>query len=38
MNEVDLYQKLVKICGKKSVSKDPELLETYSSDLSFVKG
>jgi hypothetical protein len=33
-----LYQKLVKICGSKFISNDPELLEKYSTDLSFVEG
>lgn len=38
MSKEHLYQKLVKICGSKFISNDPELLETYSTDLSFVKG
>jgi hypothetical protein len=38
MSEERLYQELVKICGSKFISNDPELLESYSIDLSFVKG
>ena len=38
MSKEQLYQKLVKICGSKFISNDPELLESYSTDLSFVKG
>ncbi|GAH17024.1 unnamed protein product, partial [marine sediment metagenome] len=38
MSEEQIYQKLVKICGSKSISNDPEVLESYSTDLSFVKG
>ncbi|MFX1530422.1 MAG: FAD-binding oxidoreductase [Promethearchaeota archaeon] len=38
MSEEILYQELVKICGSKFVSNEPELLESYSIDLSFVKG
>ncbi|MFW9939564.1 MAG: FAD-binding oxidoreductase [Candidatus Thorarchaeota archaeon] len=38
MSEEILYQELVKICGSKFVSNEPELLESYSNDLSFVKG
>ena len=38
MNEERLYQQLVKICGSKFVSNNPDLLERYSKDLSFIKG
>ena len=38
MSKGQLFQKLVKICGSKFISNDPELLERYSTDLSFVKG
>lgn len=38
MNDDQIYQKLVKICGSKFVSNKNELLEEYSSDLSFVEG
>ena len=31
-----LFQKLVKICGSKNVSKNPEILIDYSKDMSFV--
>lgn len=35
MSDNELYSKLVSICGSKSVSNEPELLEDYSKDLSF---
>ncbi|MFX1374712.1 MAG: FAD-binding oxidoreductase [Promethearchaeota archaeon] len=38
MSEESVYQKLVKICGSKFISNDPELLKSYSADLSSVKG
>lgn len=38
MSGEQIYQELVKICGSKFISNDPELLESYSTDLSFVKG
>lgn len=38
MSGEQIYQELVKICGSKLISNDPELLESYSTDLSFVKG
>lgn len=38
MSEEQIYQELVKICGSKFVSYDPELLESYSTDLSFIEG
>ncbi|MFX0029539.1 MAG: FAD-binding oxidoreductase [Candidatus Hermodarchaeota archaeon] len=38
MNEEQIYQKLVKICGSKFVSSEQEILESYSTDLSYVKG
>jgi hypothetical protein len=38
MSEEQLYQELIKICGSKFISNDPDLLESYSMDLSFVKG
>ena len=38
MSEEQIYQELVKICGSKFVSYEPELLESYSADLSFTEG
>jgi hypothetical protein len=38
MIELEIHKNLVKVCGSKFVSKDPELLESYSRDLSFVIG
>ncbi|MFX1281068.1 MAG: FAD-binding oxidoreductase [Promethearchaeota archaeon] len=38
MNDDQIYQNLVKICGSKFVSNKNELLEKFSSDLSFVEG
>ncbi|MFX1566783.1 MAG: FAD-binding oxidoreductase [Promethearchaeota archaeon] len=38
MNEEHIFQELVKICGSKNISNDPDLLDDYSADLSFVKG
>ena len=38
MNEEQIYQELVKICGSKFISNDPEVLGDYSTDLSFVEG
>ncbi|MFW9998614.1 MAG: FAD-binding oxidoreductase [Candidatus Hodarchaeota archaeon] len=38
MSEERIYQELVKICGSKFISKDPELLEEFSTDSSLVKG
>ncbi|MFX0080634.1 MAG: FAD-binding oxidoreductase [Candidatus Hodarchaeota archaeon] len=38
MSEELIYQKLVKICGSKFISNESELLESYSTDLSFVEG
>ncbi len=38
MSEEEIYRKLVKISGSKFISKDPKLLEDFSTDLSFVKG
>ena len=38
MNEEEIYQKLVKICGSRFVSSEQKLLESYSTDLSYVKG
>ncbi len=38
MSEEQIYQQLVKICGSKLISKDPELLDEYSTDLSLVEG
>ena len=37
MNEGQIYQELVKICGSKFISNDPEVLDEYSTDLSFVE-
>jgi len=34
----DIYQKLIKICGKKNVSNNLDLLKTYSEDCSYVSG
>jgi hypothetical protein len=33
-----LYKELVKICGLKKVSYDPEVLKNYSSDMSYIEG
>ncbi len=38
MTEDNIYQKLIKIFGSKYVSKDTEILEKYSQDLSFAQG
>ena len=38
MSEERLYQELVKICGLKFISNNPELLQSYSTDLSLFKG
>ena len=38
MRVEDLHKNFVKICGSKFVSDDPEVLESYSKDLSFVEG
>ncbi|MFX1445528.1 MAG: FAD-binding oxidoreductase [Promethearchaeota archaeon] len=32
-----IFQKLVKICGSKNVSNDPEILANYSKDMSFIQ-
>lgn len=32
---MDIYERLVSVCGTKNVSKDEEMLKTYSKDLSF---
>jgi len=37
LSDKELLDKLAKICGSKNVSNDPELLETYSKDLSFFR-
>ena len=33
-----MYKELIKICGSKNVSDDPEILKSYSHDLSFFEG
>ena len=38
MSEEQIYQELVKICGSKFISNEPELLNDYSADLSLVEG
>ncbi len=38
MIEEQIYQQLVRIFGSKLISKDPELLDEYSTDLSLVEG
>jgi len=36
MNQEQIYQKLIKICGKKNISDNPKIIEKYSKDLSLV--
>ncbi len=38
MSEEQIFHSLAKICGSKYISHDPNVLENYSTDLSFVKG
>ena len=33
-----MYKELIKICGSKNVSDDPEILKSYTHDLSFFEG
>jgi len=38
MEKGTIYQKLAKICSSKNISKDSEILNEYSEDLSFFEG
>ena len=38
MSVEEIYKNFIKICGSKFVSDDPEVLESFSKDLSFVEG
>ncbi|MFX1571748.1 MAG: FAD-binding oxidoreductase [Promethearchaeota archaeon] len=35
MNQEQIYQKLVKICGSKNLSDNPQIIKNFSKDLSF---
>ena len=36
MSEEQIYEKLVEICGSKNISNDPQILQSYSKDLSLL--
>ncbi|MFX1480433.1 MAG: FAD-binding oxidoreductase [Promethearchaeota archaeon] len=38
MSNEQIYEKLVEICGSKNIADDPQILQSYSKDLSLLQG